>query len=115
MSFRALLLITFCIGIAVPAFADDWPQWRGPNRDGKSKEKGLLQEWPKDGPKLTWKVNLGGYGYSSPSVVGDKIYITATEDEKGLKEYALCLSAKDGSQVWKSAILPTSEKRYGDY
>ena len=116
MRLRALLFATLAIGTACTAFADDWPQWRGPNRDGKSAEKGLLQDWPKSGPKLTWKVNLGGYGYASPSVVGDKIFLTVAEDhEKGLKEFAVCLNAKDGSQVWKSKTLPASENRYKDY
>ena len=116
MKFRALLLAASLLGVAASAFGDDWPQWRGPKRDAKSAEKGLLQEWPKGGPKLDWKINLGGYGYATPSVVGDKIYIAIAEDhEKGLKEFALCLSAKDGAQLWKSAALPVSEKRYGDY
>src|SRR5262245_59413808 len=43
--------------------AADWPQWRGPNRDGISPEKGLLKTWPKDGPNLAWQANLGGAGY----------------------------------------------------
>ena len=56
--------------------AADWPQWRGPNRDGVSAEKGLLKSWPKGGPPLAWKVDLGGFGYSVPVVVGDRLYIT---------------------------------------
>jgi hypothetical protein len=51
------------------ARADDWPQWRGPKRDGHSRETGLLKEWPKDGPRLIWQVNDLGSGYSTPSVV----------------------------------------------
>ncbi len=92
--------------------AADWPQWRGPNRDGISTEKGLLKAWPKDGPKLAWKVNLGGVGYSSPVVVGDRLFVTAAEDDdKGLKEFAVCLNTKDGTEVWRKP-LPTGDGGY---
>src|SRR5262245_40771146 len=59
--------------------AADWPQWRGPNRDGKSSETGLLKEWPKDGPKLVWQVNDLGGGFSTPSVVGDRLYVITSQ------------------------------------
>ena len=54
----------------------DWPQWRGPRRDGISDEKGLLPSWPADGPKLLWKIDGLGQGWSSPIIVGERIYIT---------------------------------------
>jgi outer membrane protein assembly factor BamB len=54
----------------------DWPQWRGPYRDGISRERGLLQSWPQDGPTLLWKTEDLGKGWSSPIIVGDRIYIT---------------------------------------
>ena len=53
-----------------------WPQWRGPRRDGISDEQGLLQSWPKDGPPLLWKFDGLELGWSSPIIVGDRIYIT---------------------------------------
>src|SRR5947208_6647246 len=87
----------------------DWPQWRGPNRDGVSTETGLLKEWSAKGPPLAWKANLGGVGFSSPSVVGDRLFITAAEDDReGLKEYAVCLNTADGKPVWK-VPLPVGE------
>ena len=55
----------------------DWPQWRGPQRDGISKENGLLKQWPKEGPKLLWQLNNVGDGYSGPSVVGTRIYLVS--------------------------------------
>lgn len=48
----------------VPSKAGDWPQWRGPNRDGISVETGLLREWPEGGPKVVWQVDSVGVGYS---------------------------------------------------
>ncbi len=53
-----------------------WPQWRGPRRDGVSEEKGLLSRWPEGGPKLLWKVDGLGKGWSSPIVTGGRLYVT---------------------------------------
>jgi len=60
--------------LAGPAWSADWPQFRGPNRDGKSAETGLLKQWPAGGPTLLWKTPGCGDGYASPVVVGDTIY-----------------------------------------
>jgi outer membrane protein assembly factor BamB len=54
----------------------DWPQWRGPRRDGISDEKDLLSSWPEGGPKLLWKIDGIGTGWSCPIIVGKRIYIT---------------------------------------
>ena len=67
MKARRLAWIVVGIGLcAAPASAADWPQWRGPQRDGISQETGLLKEWPKAGPKLLWTVDKAGSGYSTP-------------------------------------------------
>jgi outer membrane protein assembly factor BamB len=81
--------------------ADDWPQWRGPNRTGLSQETGLLKKWPKGGPKLLWERKDIGGGYSTPAVVGDRVYLMANRDGK---EYVVALAFKDGSEVWSTAI-----------
>jgi len=54
----------------------DWPQWRGPRRDGISDEKDLLSSWPESGPKLLWKIDGIGKGWSCPIIVGQRLYIT---------------------------------------
>ena len=95
-----ICVLTSCL-LTVSARADDWPQWRGPDRTGLSKETGLLKEWPKDGPKLLWKLKTVGGGYSTPAVVGDRIYLMA--DRKG-EEFVIALAAKDGAEVWATAI-----------
>ncbi|MSU57292.1 MAG: polyvinylalcohol dehydrogenase [Pedosphaera sp.] len=96
VQFAALALV------ALPLGAADFPQWRGPQRTGVSAETGLLQAWPKDGPKLLWQVKDIGTGYSTPSVVGDRIYLAGNE---GLEnEFALALSAKDGRRVWSTKL-----------
>src|ERR1041384_4277356 len=85
---------------AVPA--SDWPQWRGPLRDGISRETGLLKDWPTGGPALVWQVKDIGYGFSTPAVVGDKIYLLSNKGKE--EEYVQSLSAKDGKPVWVTKI-----------
>lgn len=97
---------------SVPCFAGDadWPQWRGPNRDGHAAPQALLQSWPKDGPKLAWSTRDLGTGYSAVSVVGDQLFTMGTQDDQAM---VLCLSMEDGSLNWKQAIGPAGKS--GDY
>ncbi len=96
----AALLLTFSTALSV--VANDWPQWRGPERNGISKETGLLKEWSKDGPKLMWKVTAAGSGYSTPAVVGERLYLLGND---GLENESLrALSAKDGKQIWSTRL-----------
>lgn len=78
--------------------APDWPQWRGPRRDGTSSETGLLQSWPEKGPDLLWKKTGVGHGYSSPILVKDTLYITGDLEEE-LRIFALDL---EGAPRWTS-------------
>ena len=79
----------------------DWPQWRGPNRDGVSTETGLLQEWPKGGPPKLWTVKGCGGGYSTVAVAGGFIYGTGKIDNK---DHVWCRKEKDGEQVWMTPV-----------
>jgi outer membrane protein assembly factor BamB len=82
--------------------AEDWPQWRGPQRNGISQEKGLLQEWPKEGPKLLWQSQECGSGYSTPAVVGGRLYLLGNE---GLdNEFVRALGGKDGKAIWTTRL-----------
>src|SRR3954452_10705422 len=99
---KRLLLPLFAVSLVAPsrpAVAEDWPQWRGPQRNGISKETGLLKEWPKEGPKLLWEVKDIGNGYSTPSVVGDRIYLMSN---RGDEESVLALDVKDGKPAWST-------------
>ena len=90
------------LSTALPAMANDWPQWRGPQRNGVSQETGLLKEWPKAGPKLRWQVADAGSGYSTPAVVGDRIYLLGNE---GLEnEFVEALAVKDGIRIWQTRL-----------
>ncbi len=101
---KSLSLYVGCYFVILTTYvtAADWPQWRGPNRDGISHETELLKEWPKDGPKQIWKVTDIGKGYSTPAVVGDRIFLLANQ---GLDdEYVAALSVADGSKVWSATL-----------
>ena len=92
----------FSVIVSATSHAADWPQWRGPARDGHSPETGLLAEWPKDGPKLIWKITDAGSGYSTPSIVGDRIYLLGND---GLEnESVRALSAADGRTLWTTRL-----------
>lgn len=75
-----------------------WPQWRGPRRDGISDETGLLGSWPEGGPELLWKVGGLGTGWSSPIVVGNRLYLTGDRRDD-LAVFALDTS---GNPLWQA-------------
>ena len=83
LAFLAFLFMSTPVPAAEPVAVGDWPCWLGPNHDGKSPDKGLLKEWPKEGPKLLWKVTGIGHGYSSVAVAGGKVYITGERQGQG--------------------------------
>jgi outer membrane protein assembly factor BamB len=87
--------------LSLVARADDWPQWRGPERTGVSKEKGLLKEWPKDGPKLLWENKDVGGGFSTPAIVGDHLYMMSNGDGE---ESVVALNVKDGKSAWSTKV-----------
>ncbi|MGE3803973.1 MAG: PQQ-binding-like beta-propeller repeat protein [Gemmataceae bacterium] len=97
---RSLLALIVCLA-AFQVMAADWPQWRGPNRDGLSTEKGLLQQWPKDGPKLLWSASGLGSGYSSIVVAGDKIFTMGDRDKK---MWLIALNRADGNELWAAEV-----------
>ena len=82
--------------------ADDWPQWRGPNRDAKVTGFTAPQTWPKE-LKQQWKTTVGE-GDSTPAVVGDKVYAFG---KQGGDEVIVCLNANDGKQVWQEKYPQT--------
>jgi len=87
---------------ATSAPAGDWPQFRGPNRDGKSAETGLLAEWPADGPKLLWTADGIGKGFSHVSVANGLVYVTGLVGKEGiLRAYDL-----DGRLKWEAKYGP---------
>jgi outer membrane protein assembly factor BamB len=103
-----------CLGpilllFAITAPAADWPQWLGANRDGKSADAGLLDSWPKGGPRLLWKAQDLGEGYSGPAIAGDRLYI---QGQQGGQELVMAYDVHTGKQLWKTpAGKPISGER----
>jgi outer membrane protein assembly factor BamB len=98
---QRISLIAALIALTAIAAEPDWPQFRGPQRDGHSPDTGLLKEWPADGPPLAWKAEGVGIGYASVSVVGDKV-LTAGDADDASHVYAV--SRVDGKTLWKARI-----------
>jgi outer membrane protein assembly factor BamB len=87
----------------------DWPGFRGPNRDGISKETGLNHTWSEDGPPLLWTTTGLGGGFSSVSIAGDKIF-TMGDHEDG--QYVMALKLEDGDELWKTRIGDAWKESY---
>lgn len=105
MKRSALLLSALFLNPSI-ASADDWPQFRGPNRDGISRENGLLKTWPKDGPRLVWSFDQAGLGYSGPAIVQDRMYFSSG---RGDSEYLVAFDIKSGQtpkELWSAKIGP---------
>lgn len=101
--------LCFCLSVEpvttsanLAAATSDWPQWRGPERNGISQERGLLKQWPAEGPKLLWQVNDIGDGYSTPAVVGTRIYLMSNRGFEN--EFVQALSTQDGKPIWTTRI-----------
>ncbi len=95
----AIILLSLSAEIAAQA-GGNWPQWRGPNRDGISQETGLLKQWPADGPPLAWKTTGAGNGYSSLAIANGRLY---TMGLRGDREYVIAFDVATGKQVWATA------------
>ena len=83
--------------------ADDWPQWRGVQRDGRWNETGITQDLPEGQLPLDWSIPIGP-GYSGPTVAEGRVYVmdrAATDDGSTQNERILCVSAKNGEKIWE--------------
>jgi outer membrane protein assembly factor BamB len=84
-----------------PVQANDWPQWRGVNRDAISAETGLLSDWPQEGPPLVWTAEGLGQGYSSVSIAAGKVFTMG--DQNG-EELIIAIEAETGKKLWATKI-----------
>jgi outer membrane protein assembly factor BamB len=105
MRFRIapVLIVIFMFGSlrAAQNPLPDWPQWRGPNRDGISRETGLLQEWPASGPKVVWSMGGLGNGYGSLAIKGDRIFVQGL---RGRDTLVHSLDRATGKYVWSKNL-----------
>src|SRR5688500_735564 len=95
--FVATIVIVCCIGPSI-ASAEDWPRWRGPQGDGISREKGLLEKWPQSFKPL-WTADVGA-GYAQPIAQGGRIYLFHRVDRE---EVLTCFDAATGKLIWSEA------------
>ncbi|MBE3069533.1 MAG: PQQ-like beta-propeller repeat protein [Planctomycetes bacterium] len=100
-------VLCLCLWSAA-ARADDWPQFRGPDRDGRSAEQGLLTQWPEGGPKRLWTVRDVGEGYTHVAVAGGRVYVTGLVGGEGV----LRALTPDGQPVWQAGYGPEWAKAH---
>ena len=121
-----LVVIADLLGGLPTACAADWPQWRGPNRDGISVEKSWTSQWPEKGPKALWKAKVST-GMSSCAIVGNRLYTMGflldkpgpggkyEKDEEGRalgKDFVWCLDAGTGKMVWEHSYPAFGNETY---
>jgi outer membrane protein assembly factor BamB len=79
----------------------DWPQWRGAERNGVSRDTGLLRQWPRSGPSLAWTATQLGAGYGSVAVAGDRIFVQGMKNRQSV---VTSLDRASGKAVWSVAL-----------
>ncbi len=102
-SFVGVGVFLIC-AMAFDVLAADWPQFRGPERDGVSRETSLRRTWPAAGPALLWSTDKLGLGYSGPAIVGDRLYISVG---RGDSEFIIAMDIKAApKELWATKIGP---------
>jgi outer membrane protein assembly factor BamB len=106
MKYRFVVITVFAVAMAAVVAAQapvvtDWPQWRGPDRTGLSKETGLLKQWPASGPPRAWAISNLGAGYGSVAIKGDRIFVQSLI---GRQSTVASLNRADGKLVWSKAL-----------
>ncbi len=121
-AFISPLAATLAILFLSPgSHAEDWPQFRGVDRDGVSSEDGLIAEWPDSGPPELWRIPIGE-GYSAASVVGERVYTMYAGPEAEGKdpasdkriEFAAAFDAATGAEIWRSPIGENLDTEFGN-
>jgi outer membrane protein assembly factor BamB len=105
LKFRFVMILALAGAVAslsaqTPA-ALDWPQWRGPDRNGLSKETGLLRQWPSSGPPRLWTISNLGAGYGTVAIKGDRIFVQTLI---GRQSAVVSLNRSDGKMIWSRAL-----------
>jgi outer membrane protein assembly factor BamB len=91
--------VLMAVALATTVSAADWPQWRGPARTAVSAETGLLPAWPAEGPRLVWRVDDLGAGFSTPTVAGDRLYVLVNRGVQD--EWLQARATADGKLAWE--------------
>lgn len=110
---RPLLAAAAIFSLTAPGSlrAADWLQWRGPGREDHSPDKGLLKQWPKEGPKRVWLFEDAGLGYGGYSVSGNRLF---TVGLRGDEEYLIAVDTASGKELWSAKIGQRYSNGWGD-
>ncbi len=113
MRIPPVLFLPLLLLLSAPAFAADWPQWMGPDRDSVWREEGILDRFPEEGLTVEWRVPVA-YGYAGPAVADGRVFLmdyvveageirnnTGARDELEGTERVLCFDAESGELLWK--------------
>ena len=111
VSMLAIIALLCVVQVSMAQSAAHWPQWRGPNRDGISKETGMLKQWPAEGPPLVWKATGAGEGYSSFSFSNGRLY---TMGLRGDREFVVAFDVATGKEAWATPHGGKFENDRGD-
>jgi outer membrane protein assembly factor BamB len=109
-AFSSSLALVLAALAPVPAEAEDWGQWRGPERTARSSETGILKSWPETGLALSWKTSGLGAGYATVAVADGRLY---TLGDVGEKQFVVALSTDGGKELWRTQIGNQWECQYG--
>ncbi|WP_321369962.1 PQQ-binding-like beta-propeller repeat protein [uncultured Draconibacterium sp.] len=103
---KKLLTLSFFIAISISLFAQDWPQFMGPDRNSITTQENLLTTWPDGGPEVLWKVGVG-IGYGGPAIKDGKVYLLDRDDKTG--DIMRCFDLNTGDELWKFAYDAAGE------
>ena len=110
IAISATLLVLGAVIVRGQSASVDWPQWRGPDRNGISKETGLLAQWPRSGPTVTWSAAMLGAGYGSMAVQGDRVWVQGMRNNQSVVS---SLNRADGKPVWVRILGPAGDNDRG--
>ena len=97
--------------LALSAFGADWPQWRGDSRRDHSPDKGLLAQWPQNGPKQVWSFDNAGLGYAGFAISKDSLFTMGLRDGQ---EFLIAVNASTGKELWSSPAGSKYPNNWGD-
>ncbi len=113
--FAVLLLAAFLFSAPCKLSAEDWPRFRGPRGDGTSADTGVPTQWS-DSQNLKWKLKLPGAGFSSPIVVGGRVFVTAySGSDQQVERHLICVDRESGQTAWTKSIEGVSDGGQGGF
>jgi outer membrane protein assembly factor BamB len=106
----ACAVVVGAVALRAQSASFDWPQWGGPDRNGVSKETGLLKQWPRSGPPVAWSAAMLGAGYGSVAVAGDHVFVQGMRNNQSV---VTSLNRAKGTMAWVRIIGPAGDNDRG--